>query len=217
MNPHLVFTDPRGEIVKFTREFHSLVARHINAAHGDFESLWSRQQTDRVEIGEPSDIIGKIAYTMANPVAAFQLRHGGSWPWVRTAWPARPRRIKRPRGFLRPRSDGGRWPADVVLELHRPPRFEDVSDEELARASARRSPRANRRSRSSSAPTGSGTRALARSPGRRAELLARRRAWLDEYAEALERWRAGDRDVVCPHGTYKMRVVQQVNVAPAPA
>lgn len=239
---HLVATDPDGNIVEFTRAFHSLVARHINASHGDFESLWSRQQTNRVALAEPTDTIGKIVYTMANPVAAYQVRHGRSWPGVRAAWPARPRRIKRPLGFLGHRGDGRHWPAEVVLELHRPPGFDDVGDAVLgarmaeaiearereiqafadargiryagARAVRRMSRRASARSREERfglVPT-----LACKGAAVRVELLARRRAWLDAYAEALERWRAGDRDVVFPHGTYKMRVVHNVEVAPAP-
>ena len=42
---HLVVTDPEGRVCEFTRDCHAFIARAINAHHGDFESVWSNEQT----------------------------------------------------------------------------------------------------------------------------------------------------------------------------
>ena len=46
-------------------------------------------------------------------------------------------------------------------------------------------------------------------------LVAERRGFLGEHAESLECWRAGDREVSFPAGTYQMRRLHRANVAPA--
>jgi hypothetical protein len=77
---HVVISDPDGNSVDFKRDCHSFIARAINAGHGDFEALWSSEPTSTVRCVEPDDMIGKIAYTMANPAAARLVMHGHSWP-----------------------------------------------------------------------------------------------------------------------------------------
>lgn len=240
---HLVHSDPDAKTCRFTQDAHSLTSRHINAAHGDFDRMWSGEQTNHVELAEPSDLVDKIAYTMANPVAAYLVRYGSSWPGIRMAWPTKPKRIKRPPGFFRSREDGGRWPEEIELEFHRPPEYDDLSDIELAnrikKAIEDREDRIRRYADEHKIKF-LGARAVrktsrydhARSPEKRFGIvptlaskdralritrLRERRAWLDAYAEALRRWCAGDHDVVFPPGTYKMRVVHNVNVEPAPA
>ena len=49
----------------------------------------------------------------------------------------------------------------------------------------------------------------------RAAAVAALRAFRNAYRAALERWRAGDRDVDFPAGTWRMRVLHAANVAPA--
>ena len=129
---HLCVSDPEGRICEFTRDCHSFIARAVNAAHGDFENLWSTEQTSHLTCAEPSDMIAKIAYSMANPVEARLVAHGKSWPGVRAAWPAKPRVVRRPENFFRSEEDGGIWPETAILEFSRPPGYKDKSDEELA-------------------------------------------------------------------------------------
>jgi REP element-mobilizing transposase RayT len=69
---HDVASDPEGCIVEFRRDLHAILARALNARYGEFESLWSREPTCRVTCVERNDVIGKIAYTMANPVGSRQ-------------------------------------------------------------------------------------------------------------------------------------------------
>jgi len=51
---------------------------------------------------------------------------------------------------------------------------------------------------------------------RRIERLAFNKAWLVAYRAALTAWRAGDRAVVFPAGTYQMRVLHGVTCADPP-
>lgn len=129
---HLVLTDPEGNVVDFQRDCHAFVARALNAAHGEFEAVWSSSATSRVECAQSEDIVERIAYTMANPVEAGLVRYGSSWPGVRHAWPCRPRSIRRPRGFFRGANEAGAWPDVVTLELSRPPGYDELADDELA-------------------------------------------------------------------------------------
>jgi hypothetical protein len=95
---HVVLTAPHGNVVSFQRNCHQLVARAVNAHHGEFENLWSATQGSRVEAEEPDDLIGQIAYTMANAVEGRLVRYGHHWPGLRMAWPARPKVFRKPRG-----------------------------------------------------------------------------------------------------------------------
>jgi hypothetical protein len=239
---HVCLTDPDGRICEFTRDCHAFIARAINAAHGDFESMWSSEQTSHVACVEPSDLVAKIAYAMANPVEAGLVAHGKNWPGVRVCWPAKPRMVTRPKGFFRDEENGGQWPAAACLEMSRPCGYEELSDDELAAmvggviaereercrremrragrrflgrrgvlVQSRRARPATREQRFEMSP-----RVACRSKWRRIERLRSDRAWRDAYARALRRWMDGVREVLFPHGTYKMRVLHGVACAPAP-
>jgi hypothetical protein len=127
---HKVATDPRGQIVNLLRDFHSFVARHLNARFGDFENVWSSEPTSRIHCAQPEDVIDKMAYMAANPVTSFLVKFRKSWPGLQMAWPAPPRTFKRPFGFLR--DDTGRWPEGATLTMTRPPGFDEMDDAELA-------------------------------------------------------------------------------------
>jgi REP element-mobilizing transposase RayT len=239
---HLVCTDPDGRSPEFTRDCHALIGRHINCAFGDLDSLWSSEQTSQVELGEPTDIVDKIAYTMANPVAAGLVRYGHSWPGIRMRCPRAPQTIARPKGFFRDEADGGKLPAQAVLEFHRPPGHDELSDDELAElldevVEAReqrlrdesdregktflgrgRVLRQSRHSRAQSIepPFGLSPRVAAKNQQRRIEILKRNRAFQTEYRHVRERWLAGERDVEFPYGTYQLRLEAGVSCAPPP-
>lgn len=239
---HVVLHDPCGNIVDFTRDCHSLITRHINLTYDDAESMWASAQTSHVSLADAHDVIDKIAYTMANPVAARLVKYGRSWPGVRRAWPAKPRVIKRPPGLFRAEQDGGTWPESVVFELHRPRGYDDLSDEDLAALIAERIETREDSERAEAAANGEtflgraavlrqsryarpakrrdkwgiSPRVAAKNKWSRIERLNADRAWLADYEDKRDRWRAGDREVVFPHGSYKMRVHHGVAVAPPP-
>jgi REP element-mobilizing transposase RayT len=239
---HTAGSDPDGRIVDFTRDFHSLVARHINAVFGDFENLWSTEQTSLVRLAEAGDIVDKIAYTMANPVSSFLVMHGRSWPGLRLAWSAgvKPKVFRRPVGFLRP--DTGRWPETATLELARPPGHDELSDDELSallseaieakeeearqeaaaegirflgRSNVRRQSR-HARPKTREPRFGISPRHACKNKWLRIERLMADRAWHDEYDRCYDLWRSGDHDVEFPHGTYQLRVQHGARVARPP-
>ena len=219
-----------------------MIARAVNAVHGDFDGLWSSEQTSHVTCVEPSDLVAKIAYAMANPVEARLVKYGHSWPGVRVAWPAKPRAVRRPEKFFRDEQDGGTWPETAVLELSRPTGHDELSDEELAaliqtaidereeqcRQEAHRSGKTfmgrrlvlqqSRYARPTSREERFelSPRVACKSKWRRIERLAHDRAWRASYASAMACWRSGDREVEFPHGTYKMRVLHGVSCAAPP-
>ena len=239
---HDVATDPYGRIVEFQRDCHALMARVINAMHGDFESLWSREPTCRLECLEPDDVLDKIAYTMANPVSAGLVAHGHNWPGVRCAWPMKPRTVRRPPGFFRDEESGGQWPEEVTLEFYPPQSADAASEDDLAAQvrgaieehedKARAKAKAARRSFLGRAgvlrqsryayPATSEERftrrptIACRSKWARIERLQRDRAWLELYEAAKERVRAGEKNVFFPYGTWKVRVYYGALCEPPP-
>jgi putative transposase len=237
---HLIATDPRGLITDFTRDFHAFVARHVNALHGEFDSLWSGAQTSLVRLEDGETILDKIGYTMANPVLSFLVETGEEWPGLRRAWPAPPLVIERPEGFLDIASRECKWPESATLEMTRPPGFDELSDTELAdkiamtihdQEAGARAIAADKgieflgreailRQSRLAAPTsrephfGISPRVACKDPERRAARLRFLTWWLEEYQRCRQRWIAGDRTVAFPHGTNKMRRCHGVTVAP---
>jgi REP element-mobilizing transposase RayT len=67
---HMVVTDPLGTLPDFLREVHRLTAKALNAAQGQSENLWSAEPCSAVQLADDEDIIDKISYVAANPVAA---------------------------------------------------------------------------------------------------------------------------------------------------
>jgi REP element-mobilizing transposase RayT len=233
---HGVLYDPHGNIVRFLQNTHSLIARAVNAAHGDFENLWSTSQTSLVECAEADDVTDKIGYTMANAVTAGLVRHGHHWPGLKRVWPQPPKSYKRPHFFF---SDD--MPDEVTLVMHRPEGYEgtdeqvaaelreavdraenearDEADREGRRFLGRRA--VLRQSRHASATTrerrfGISPRVAAKNKWRRVELLQRNRAWDIDYDAALVEWRSGNREAVFPYGTYKMRVLHRARCVGPP-
>ncbi len=228
---HVVLSDPHGSIVDFERDCHSVMARAVNTMYGDFESLWAREPSCRVQCAEPEDALDKIAYTLANPVEAGLVKFGKDWPGLRFTWARRPRVVERPTVFFRDEKAGGRWPKLATLVCHRPPGFERHTDDELeAKISAATEARelsaregmhgqgkrflgrrgVRKQSRSACATSdeqrcGARPRVAARSKWARIELLQQNDAWLEAYEDAKARFRGGDSSAVFPFGTWKLR------------
>jgi REP element-mobilizing transposase RayT len=237
---HLVFTDAQGRLPDFMRDFDSLVARAVNASIGHFEGFWADEASySAVEPVAPSDVLAKIAYVLANPVAAALVRRGAEWPGL---WSAPERiggerfNVQKPKKFFSPT---GPLPAAAELALAVPPGFASAEDfrtqlvaelrrleEEAIREHAAQGRRFLGVARvlmqnpfarpASRAPRfGLDPRLAARDKWKRIEGLLRLKDWDEAYREALERWRAGFRDVVFPPGTWLMRVLHGARCAAA--
>jgi REP element-mobilizing transposase RayT len=231
---HIVLTDPHARLPDFQRDLDSLVARAINCMLGRWESLFERDSYSAVRLEPRDDVMDKMVYVLANPVAAGLVRRGKEWPGL---W-SDPRLIggegivfERPRGFFR---EDGPMPATARLRFHPPPGFEN--DPELVQELLRRLERAEVRAAAALASQGRSFMGVARvlaqkwyarpkggeprrglSPQvacrnkrKRIEALSRLTAFRAAYQEALAAWKRGVRDVTFPPGTWLMRVQHRV-------
>ena len=234
---HLVLTDPRGTLPAFSQYLDSLVARSFNALLGRSEAFWSIGSFNAVALETPNDVIAKMAYVLANPVSAGLVEHARDWPGL---W-STPERIggtqllaRRPRSFFR--RTGG-LAESVALQLHRPDGFASAADfdrqlrdalaalEAGARAKARTERRtflgaewamalkATARPATSASVGGLKPKVAARDADSRLAALRRLSDFVSAYRAALERWRAGVRDILFPAGTYHLRVAHAVRCA----
>jgi putative transposase len=236
---HLVLTDPKGKLPKFARDLGSVVARALNASLGRWESFWAPGSYSAVTLESPEDVLDKMAYVLANPVAAGLVVRGAQWPGLWSAPEsvgAGPRVVKRPEHFFRKK---GGAPETGCLKLVRPPGFTDDQavrrslEQELderergsaeARAAHRRGFLGARRVLAQNPfaqPTpgeprrGLNPRIACRDKWRRIEALERLKSFLTEYREAWRAFRAGARGTVFPEGTYWMVEAYGVTCASA--
>ncbi|MCC6995962.1 MAG: transposase [Deltaproteobacteria bacterium] len=237
---HLVLTDPSARLPEFMRYLNELAARALNASLGRWEGLWASGTYSAVELVGLEAVVEKIAYTLANPVAAGLVERAEHWPGL---W-SHPRRIGEPGvlasrplgGFFRP---NGPTPEQAVLHLVRPQGVGDSKafaeavtsalrrHESDAIAAARAAGRAflGRRGILAQSPTGSpetieprralNPRVATRDPGARIQALLQLRAFIEAYRNAREAFCAGMSGIVFPRGTYWLRIQQHVPCAPS--
>jgi len=236
---HLVLTDPRARLPEFMRYLNEHTARALNALHGRWEALWASGTYSAVRLATLDDVVEKVAYTLANPVAAGLVERGERWPGL---W-SHPRNVGRAAvivgrpegGFFRP---NGPTPEYCELALVLPSAAETLQGyveavqvalrhhEDAAVRDARgRSHRFLGRSGVlAQCPTDSPSvpeprrdlnpRVAARDRWRRIEALTRLRSFVDAYRTAREALLAGLANVLFPTGTYWLRVYQRVACAP---
>jgi putative transposase len=235
---HAVVTDPGARLPAFEQYLDSLVARAVNASLGRAEAFWAPSSYSAVRLLEPGDIVDKTAYVLANPVAAGLVRTAREWPGL---WSA-PEQIgggaivvRRPSVFFR--ADGP-MPESVELVLTTPPGFDSpqafrervmealTARERAAVQAVEAEGRRFMGARRALAQTHAAHAAVAEPRGglrpriagrdkwKRVEALARLVEFLRAYRRAWSDMRRGVRDVVFPHGTYWLRVMQGVACAP---
>ncbi len=229
---HLVVTDPRARLPEFMRYLNEHTARALNASLGRWESLWAPGSYSAVRLVEPADVVAKVAYTLANPVAAGLVERAEHWPGV---W-SHPRELDgasrvvlRPEGgFFRP---AGPTPEVCELRLTLPPGFGDrvtyvdavrrelraMEDAAVLVMRTRGSGFLGRKAvltqSVSDAPSTVETRRALRARGllprdrwKRIEALLRLRDFIEAYRAAREALCAGLAGVWFPPGTYWLRV-----------
>jgi REP element-mobilizing transposase RayT len=234
---HLVVTDVRGNLPAFEQYVGSLVARAVNSLHGHWEHFWAPGSYSAVKLLEPRDVLSKIAYVLANPVAAGLVRHGAEWPGLWSAPEdigARPVVVKRPDDFFREHGD---MPATATLQLVCPDGFESVEafrrgllasltsleDEAARKLSAEgRSFLGIRKvlgQKPGAWPT-SGERRRQMNPRiagvdrwKRMEAIARLKEFVKAYRRAWLEFTRGLRETIFPPGTYWMRIAYGVTCA----
>jgi REP element-mobilizing transposase RayT len=226
---HLVLTDVRGELPAFCQWFFKNLASCVNDLRNRREAVFAPNGYSRVTLVDENAVLEKIAYTLANPVAAALVEQGRQWPGVRLN-PVRmkdPLEVRRPKVYFR---EEGKVPKKATLVLGRPRAFAGLSDEAyrelVAGVVAAKEKEARDKVRKEGRSFLGVEAVLAQDPfacpwtpeerrkmnptvashdrWRRAEALARNREWLEAYRKALEAFRAGKKDVEFPAGTYWM-------------
>jgi len=233
---HLVVTDPHGVLPDFLRELHRLTAKAMNASQGQWENLWAAEPCNVVRLVTDADVEDKIAYVVANPVAAGLVEQPEKWPGV-LAWGERVLRVARPEAYFR---EDGWCPAELRLRVQMPSSREgaltSVRDrrERVARVIGDKVAAAHEAMREAGRaflgragvcaasfiqraqsyeekrgviPTFAAKARSVRERLRRVEQRFRRR-----YRAALEQWRSGERGVVFPFGTWGMRTLHTASV-----
>jgi REP element-mobilizing transposase RayT len=114
---HAVVSDPHGHMPVFTAELHKYVSKAVNASLGRWENLWASEQPSQVRLVGPEDVIARMIYTLANPVAARLVARAEQWPGVWGYLPAHSKAVARPRVFFR---DNGPMPAVATLSFVAP-------------------------------------------------------------------------------------------------
>ena len=234
---HLVLTDTRGVLGDFLRDLNSKLARILNFSLDRGEALFTREGYEAWELAT-EDVAAHLAYVAANPVAAGLVHDPAQWPGL-TSLPEdferAPRSVAQPEAGFFGRGPSAVYPKEVQLELTLPPgydsresfltdfRFHLQAELEGARRDLGPGhvwkPKAAHQGQDPFAAPAGGTRpdfqvrphlAKAASPERKAGL----KAWREAYAHALYAWRCGVREVLFPPGTFLMRRLHRVKVAP---
>ncbi len=237
---HLVLTDPGARLPEFHRDLDALVARAVNCSLGRWEALWERDSYSAVRLETPDAVLEKMVYVLANPVAAGLVRRGGDWPGL---W-SDPKLIggegvvfERPKDFFRA---NGPLPATARLRFQPPPGFANTPElvaelrrrlrQEEDRAAADLAARGrsfmgvarvlaqkpDARPATGEPRRGLSPRVACRNKWRRIEALLELGGFRSAYRAALAAWKAGERNVSFPTGTWLMRVQHRV-CCPAPA
>ena len=239
---HLVVTDPKGTLPRFLHHFHRLVALGTKVLRSWEGPVWDHEPTSVVRLMTPASIVEKIAYTLANPVAAGLVRSAHEWPGAKVLVSEIGRaelRAKRPDVYFDPTNDA--WPEVATLTLMCPPNIEEETIEGFRQAVAAELHRQEKTAHADLQRRGisflGARRAVKVSPHARASSFEAQHnvnptfavgrenkdAWYRAaaavrgfrlaYRNALKQWCAGVRSVVFPEGTWWMSVLHAVNIA----
>ncbi len=241
---HLVLTDPRGKMPLFNCPLNrpaSLGTKVLRKWEGP---VWDHERPSVVELLTEQAMIEKLGYVIANPVTAGLVRQAQDWPGLTVRPQDLGRRtltVRRPDLYFDPAN--AQWPETIELTLTLPPALQErFSGSEVRQAVADEVQRLQHQAQQELRARGSrvyGAARIARmSPYQRAKsfepLRARNptfatgrgqrkaffkaaqelRAFRRAYREALQRWKAGVRDVCFPAGTWMMRHLHHVIVQP---
>lgn len=82
---HLVVTDVRGVLPRFLQFFRRIVALGTKVLRTWEGPVWDHEATSVVRLLTHAAVVEKIAYTLANPVAAGLVRHAREWPGAKVS------------------------------------------------------------------------------------------------------------------------------------
>lgn len=233
---HLVVTDVDGLLPRFLQFFHRVVALGTKVLRKWEGPVWDHEPTSVVRLLTPDAVVEKIAYVLANPVAAGLVEQAYEWPGAKVLVDelgGGVLRVTRPEVYFN--RTNPQWPEEAMLELTLPPGMaQDAADGFRRKVGAeleRQQGQARAEAQQKSFRVLGAERAKTVSPYDRAtsfEPLRDRnptfavgrgqaeawqraasgvRAFRAAYHEALARWRTGVRSVMFPAGTWCMRVL----------
>ncbi len=238
---HLVVTDVHGYLPQFLAFFHRLVALGTKVLRKWEGSVWDPEATSEVRLLTRAALVEKIAYTLANPVAAGLVWSAREWPGATVHVGDLGRgtlRVRRPTFYLDQKSP--QWPEEATLQLSLPPTIEPGDADGFRREVATELERLEEQARAEVRARGLrvlGAKRVCRvSPYERAtsfEALRERnptfavgrnqgaawcraaaavKAFRASYRAALERWCAGVRSALFPTGTWWMHVFHGADI-----
>jgi len=238
---HIEVTDPHGKLPLFMQCLDSLLARSLNAHYGRCEHFWAPDTYDYFTIEDAQTAVDKAVYILANPVAAGLVKRSRLWPGNSSVGYryGEPITVERPDEFFR---ENGPMPQELTFTLTKPPALAHLGDDKARslvleqldakemrirrkmkvlgqRFAGRHAVMRTRPFDSPDTPVRLrklNPRVACRDPGRRVAALNRLKAFEQEYRECYLRWRAGDRGVVFPEGTYQLRVQHGVTCRAPP-
>jgi REP element-mobilizing transposase RayT len=239
---HIVATDPHANLPAFMERMIGLIARCLNAYYGRKENIWATGSYSRVLLEGPLDILAKIVYVLANPVASRLVPTAKEWPGL---WSGTLRKGVRKLKASRPKfyfSENSKLPEEIEYEVRLPEELVELQGalegtllhdaymeregklQEEALRENRKFLGVNRilrmkpeHSPRSEEPRGAlNPRLAAKAPKLRKKMIARLKAFLAAYREAYRKFREGVKDVVFPAGTYWLRVHLGVRCADPP-
>ena len=233
---HAVVEDPEGRLPAFLEQFHKMCARALNAHRSRRENLWSTEPTCAVYLVNPEDVLEKVVYMLANPVADHLVERVLDWPGASSfAWlDGRDKTLRRPATFFR---GDGQMPESVGLRAVAPTGTaagewarrvrEAVAEREAAAREERRRKGTRVRGRKAvlrfspfDRPVSSEPRRTLRPTiacrdwRRRVQEMSALKRFRQHYARARGRLLAGERGVVFPMGTYRWRLLGIACVPP---
>jgi REP element-mobilizing transposase RayT len=243
---HLVVTDVKGRLPRFLQRFHRMVALCTRVLRRWNDVVWDKSPTSVVRLETKAAVVEKIAYVLANPVAAGLVRYAHEWPGAKVLVEqlgAGTLSALRPEVFVNP--ENPRWPGEAAIPITLPPgidpedavTFRKQVATEVASLEAEAQAAMQERGRRFLGAK----RAHAVSPMARATTaeprfahnpeiavgrdqgdawhgaVAALQAFRSSYRSALDQWRAKARTVVFPAGTWLMRKLHRARVAPLAA
>ena len=243
---HEVLTDTKGNLSRFFELRNAALSRALKVILPWPEEVLTKTPANWVECPDAATVLHAMAYTAANCVAAGLVRTPSKWPGAKTLPNEVGKRViraKRPAFYFR--ANNPQWFDEAELRIEMPALLEEAyGSQDAARAAlAAETAKLVKRAHEKNATTGRGyagaKRVIASSHTRRAStrerfgsrnptfaargnaelaarLVARRRAFRAAYRHAWGEWKRGNRDVVFPFGTYKMRVVYNARCHPPP-
>jgi hypothetical protein len=134
---HLVVTDMEGRLPRFLQRFHRLVALGTKVLRKWEGPVWEPGAVSAVRLLTPAAVREKIAYVLANPVAAGLVQYAHEWPGAKVLVAdigGGALRASRPTAYFNPKNPG--WPEHAELSITLPPDVKEDNAEDFRLAVA---------------------------------------------------------------------------------